>query len=146
MKTSAAGRKAITQREGVRLSAYLDSVGVWTIGVGHAATSGVPPIPRKGMRITAQQADEILTKDLARYEDAINRSVKVPLTQNQFDALVSLCFNIGERGFAHSTVVARLNRKDYRGAADAILMWQHPPVLRTRREAERKQFLTGMKP
>ena len=145
MKTSPAGRKLLTQREGCRLTAYLDSVGVWTIGVGHAATSNVEPIPKKGMRITAQQADELLTKDLARYEDAVNTAVKVPLTQNQFDALVSLCFNIGQRGFMHSTVVARLGRKDYRGAADAILMWQHPPELRGRRDAERKQFLTGMK-
>ena len=146
MKTSANGRKLITQREGCRLTAYLDSVGVYTIGVGHAATSGVPPIPRKGMRITAQQADELLTKDLARYEDAVNVSVEVPLSQPQFDALVSLCFNIGQRGFMHSTVVARLNRKDYRGAADAILMWQHPPELRGRRDAERAQFLSGTKP
>lgn len=145
MKTSAAGRQAIKQREGLRLAAYRDSVGVWTIGVGHAATSGIPPIPKRGMRITAQQADETLAKDLARFEDAVNIAVKVPLTQNQFDACVSLAFNIGARGFMHSTVVARLNRKDYRGAADAILMWQHPPVLRNRREAERKQFLTGMK-
>jgi lysozyme len=143
MKTSAAGRKALTQREGIRLTAYLDSVGVWTIGVGHAATSGVEPIPHKGMRITAQQADDLLSADLARYEAAVNTSVKVPLTQNQFDACVSLCFNIGQRGFMHSTVVARLNRRDYRGAADAFLMWQHPAVLRSRRDAERKQFLTG---
>ena len=146
MRTSAAGRKAIEQREGVRLNAYLDSVGVWTIGVGHAATSGVEPIPRNGMKITVQQADDLLSIDLARYEEAINQSVKVPLTQNQFDACLSLCFNIGQRGFMHSTVVARLNRKDYRGAADAFLMWQHPPELRSRRDAERKQFLTGMNP
>ena len=143
MKTSANGRKLITQREGCRLTAYLDSVGVYTIGVGHAATSGVPPIPRKGMRITAQQADELLTTDLARYEDTVNRAVTVPLTQAQFDACISLCFNIGQRGFAHSTVVARLNRKDYQGAADAFLLWQHPPELRGRREAERRQFLGG---
>jgi lysozyme len=143
MKTSAAGRKALEQREGCRLTAYKDSVGYWTIGYGHAETSGTPPIPRKGMKITAQQADELLTVDLARYEDTINRAVTVPLTQAQFDACLSLCFNIGQRGFAHSTVVARLNRKDYQGAADAFLMWQHPPELRGRRESERRQFLGG---
>jgi lysozyme len=143
MTTSPAGRKAIEQREGVRLQAYRDSVGIWTIGVGHAATSNVPPIPKAGMKITAEEADRLLTADLKRYESTVNLAVKVPLTQNQFDACVSLCFNIGQKGFAHSTVVARINKRDYHGAADAFLLWSHPDVLRGRRRAERAQFLEG---
>ena len=67
--------------------------------------------------------------------------MKVPLTQNQFDALYSLCFNIGETNFKKSTVVRKLNEKDYQGAADAILMWNKPAVLEGRRKRERALFL-----
>jgi lysozyme len=70
--------------------------------------------------------------------------VKVPLTQNQFDALYSLCFNIGEGAFKKSTVVKRLNANDYKGAADAILMWNKPSVLEKRRKRERDLFLSDI--
>lgn len=64
MRTSAAGRKAIAQREGNKLTAYVDSVGVLTIGVGHTAAAG-PPVVKKGMKITAAESDQILSRDLA---------------------------------------------------------------------------------
>jgi hypothetical protein len=69
--------------------------------------------------------------------------VRVPLTQGQFDALVSLCFNIGGSGFRKSTVVRRLNEGNYRGAADAFLMWNKPPEIMGRRRSEYKQFLAA---
>lgn len=140
MKMSAKGRAALTQREGLRLKAYRDSVGVWTIGVGHTSMAG-PPLVQPGMTITREQADNILTRDLNLFEGAVNDSVRVPLSQGQFDALVSLAFNIGTMGFRKSTVVRRLNAGNYRGAADAFLMWNKPAVLIGRRKAERKQFL-----
>lgn len=140
MKTSPQGREAITQREGLRLKAYRDSRGIATIGVGHAFG---PPVVRMGQVITRERADAILSGDLGRFEAAVTGAVKVALTQNQFDACVSLAFNIGERGFAGSTVVHRLNQKDYKGAADAFLMWERPPELKSRRESERLQFLKG---
>jgi len=65
----------------------------------------------------------------------------VPLRQSQFDALYSLCFNIGEHKFKRSTVVRKLNEGDYHGAADAILLWDHPPELQKRRKRERALFL-----
>jgi lysozyme len=68
--------------------------------------------------------------------------VKVPLQQAQFDALYSLCFNIGGTAFKNSTVVKRLNANDYQGAADAILMWNKPAVLEKRRKRERELFLS----
>lgn len=151
MRTSAAGRKAIAQREGNKLTAYLDSVGVWTIGVGHTTAAG-PPTVTKGLTITADQSDEILSRDLAGVEADINRLVKVPLTQSQFDALVSLVFNIGAGAFGKSTLLKKLNAKDYAGAAEQFLVWNKGTVggqrvaiggLTTRRKAERVQFLSS---
>lgn len=139
---SANGRALLIQREGFRLKAYKDSVGVWTIGVGHTSMAGAPLV-HPGMTITREQADNILKKDLALFEDAVEGSVKVPMTQGQFDALVSLAFNIGTMGFRKSTVVRRLNAGNYRGAADAFLMWNKPAVLTGRRKSERAQFLAA---
>jgi hypothetical protein len=97
------------------------------------------------MTITAAEADEILSRDLARFEKAVEKNVKVPLTQNQYDALVSLCFNIGPTGFANSTVVKRLKESDYSGAADAFLKWSRAgnqtQLLLPRRKRERALFL-----
>jgi lysozyme len=154
IRTSAAGRKAIAVREGNILTAYLDSVGVLTIGVGHTTAAG-PPVVKKGMKITAAESDEILTRDLNGVEADIVRLVKVPLNQNQFDALVSLVFNIGGGAFGGSTLLKKLNARDYSGAADQFLLWDKGTIggkkvplkgLTTRRQAERKQFLSGSQP
>ena len=136
---SVAGRGALMAREGCRLSAYRDSVGVPTIGIGHTGRAGPPPVAL-GMTISRSEAEAIFAADLAPFE-AVVCGVTAPLTQNQFDALVSLAFNIGVRGFAGSTVVHKLDADDHTGAADAFLMWVHPPELASRRRAERAQFL-----
>lgn len=140
MQTSAAGRAAIMQREGCILKAYKDSVGVLTIGVGHTGRAS-PPTVTAGMTITKTQADAMLANDLVEFERAVNAVVKVAITQAEFDALVSLAFNIGAAGFAGSTVVRRLNAGDVRGAGHAFLMWNKPPELLGRRRSERAQFL-----
>jgi lysozyme len=140
---SSDGRAKLIAREGFKTKAYRDSVGVWTIGVGHTAAAGAP-VPRAGMVISKTEVDEILSRDLRQYEDAVSISVNVPLTQGQFDALVSFCFNIGTGGFKKSTVVKRLNAGNYRGAADAMLMWNKPPEIIGRRKSERAQFLAAM--
>ncbi len=149
MKTSAAGRKLIEQREGVELMAYRDSAGIWTIGVGHTSAAG-PPIVKAGMKITAGESDAILSRDLAIFESSVLNAVKVDMNQNEFDALVSLAFNIGGGAFSKSTLVKKLNAGDRAGAADQFLMWNKAggKVLKglvTRRVAERKQFLTPVK-
>jgi lysozyme len=140
MKMSTRGREALKAREGLRLNAYRCSAGVWTIGVGHTAAAGAP-IPMPGLTITAQEADEILTRDLVLYERAIESALRVPVTQNQFDALVSICFNVGPK-FANSTTIKRLNAGDVQGAADAILFWNKPAEIMGRRKTEQQQFLT----
>lgn len=146
MPTSPAGRAFITKEEGRKLTAYQDSVGVWTIGVGHTTNAGLPRV-FPGMKITAKEADEILSKDLETFEDAVERNVKVPLTQNQYDALVSLCFNIGATGFSNSTVVKKLKSLDYQGAADAFENWsragKNAKLLLPRRKREKALFLKG---
>jgi lysozyme len=142
MRMSADGRAQLIRREGVRTKAYRDSVGVWTIGVGHTSAAGDPHVT-PGLVITRAQVDEILSRDLRQYEDAVSASVRVPLTQGQFDALVSFCFNIGTGGFRKSTVVKRLNSGDYKGAAAAMMMWNKPPEIIGRRDSERKQFLAA---
>lgn len=144
MKVSAAGRKAIAKHEGNKLEAYLCPAGVWTIGVGHTAGAGLPH-PKAGMKITAEESDEILSRDLVTFEKAVLKAVKVPLTQNQFDALVSLAFNIGAGAFAKSTLVRKLNAGDYKGASAQFDVWNKAggsvmKGLVSRRASERALF------
>lgn len=141
MRMSDEGRKRLTAREGVRLKAYRDSVGVLTIGIGHTSAAG-PPDVVPGLTITAKECDQIFRRDLVQYEDAVNRAVKVPLAQHQFDACVSFCYNIGTGGFTRSTVVKRINAGDMDGAAKAFMMWVTPPEITGRRQSEVAQFKT----
>lgn len=145
MKTSEHGIALIKAREGFRDHAYPDpgSGGdPWTIGYG--STHGV----HKGMVITEEQATAMLAADLHLFEATVMHGVKVALSQDEFDALVSLCYNIGPRAFLGSTVLKRLNAEDRTGAAEAILMWNKAggkvvQGLVNRREAEQAQFLNG---
>jgi lysozyme len=125
--------------EGKRNKAYRDTQGLWTIGVGHL----IKPDEQHLINtvLTDEQVHTLLKHDLGWCDEAISTSVKVPLNQNQYDALYSLCFNIGAGGFKNSSVVKRLNVGDYAGAADAILMWNKPPVLIPRRQKEKALFL-----
>lgn len=141
MKTSANGIKLIEQREGVRHGAYKDSRGLWTIGVGHLSNDYFRVSP--GMIISEAKALDLLAHDLGDVEDTINRAVKVPLQQYQFDALASFGFNIGCGGLAHSSVVHFVNLKMFPHAGEAFLAWRHPAALYGRRQSERRQFLGG---
>lgn len=132
--------------EGCELEAYKDVVGVWTIGYGSTGSHVYP-----GKKITQAEANALLDKDLVRFEEAVNSLVKAVLTQNQYDALVSLAYNIGVGGFSTSTVLRRINAGDFNGAADAFLMWNKGRQngrlvvikgLTNRRKSERELFLT----
>jgi lysozyme len=139
MRVSLAGIRFITAREGLKLVGYRDSKGIPTIGVGHVILPGEPY--KVGKLITRAESDRLLAQDLHITEDCINTYVKVPLTQNEFDALASFIFNIGVAGFKRSSVLTQLARKNYRQAADAMLMWKKPPEIAGRRELERALFL-----
>jgi lysozyme len=132
----------ITEEEGYRNKAYKDVKGLWTIGVGHLIKADEKHLINT--TLTDEQVKDLLKSDLKWCSEAVESSVKVPLTQKQFDALYSLCFNIGEGAFKKSTVVRRLNTGDYKGAADAILMWNKPAVLEKRRKRERDMFLADI--
>lgn len=131
----------IKEHEGLRLQAYLPTPNdVWTIGYGHTGSA------HKGMVITEERAEALLRQDIAWVEDAINKNVVVPLTQNQYDALASLVYNIGAGAFAKSTLLRMLNMGDYAGAAEQFLRWnkQKGKVLNgltRRRQEERELFL-----
>lgn len=139
MQLSNAGLQLIIKREGVILHTYKDSVGVLTIGTGHTTAAG-PPKVVPGMTITKADNDVILRRDLAPIIKQVNDTVKVPITQNQFDALVSIIFNVGPK-FLTSTCMKKLNKKDYKGAAEAIMLWNKPSEIIGRRRTERDQFL-----
>ena len=132
----------ITKEEGFRNKAYKDSKGLLTIGVGHLIKASEKDLVTA--TLTDAQVKELLKSDLKWCSEAVESSVKVPLKQGQFDALYSLCFNIGETNFRKSTVVKRINENDLKGAADAILMWNKPAVLQKRRERERAMFLADL--
>lgn len=132
----------ITKEEGSKNKAYKDTKGLWTIGVGHLIKSDEQHLI--SATLTDEQVKDLLKSDLKWCSDAVESSVKVPLTQKQFDALYSLCFNIGASGFKNSTVVKRLNAGDYKGAADAIEMWNKPAVLINRRKREKALFLADI--
>ncbi|MCJ2033289.1 lysozyme [Methylobacterium sp. J-068] len=141
MDMSAIGRAVLTAREGRRLTAYRDSVGIWTIGIGHTSAAG-PPLVTPGLRLTEAACDDLFRRDLARYVRGVAAVAPDDLPDHAFDALVSLCFNIGLSAFERSTVARCLKAGDRAGAAEAILLWNRPTALIPRREAEYDQFRT----
>lgn len=144
MKMSTAGLVALIGHEGIVLSRYKDSVGVWTIGVGHTeAAGGINPETFTGT-LTMRQAMDMLRVDIAKYEAAVNAAVKVPLKQHEFDALVSFHYNTG--AIKTATLTKTLNKGDKAGAAKQFMNWTKPPEIKKRREAERDLFLTGKYP
>ncbi|MBS7698786.1 MULTISPECIES: lysozyme [unclassified Chelatococcus] len=119
-RTNDEGVDFIKRWEGKRLTAYLDSVGVLTIGYGHTSKAG-PPTVTKGMTITDAEAERILRADLAKFERNVERLVKVPLSDFQFATLVSLDFNTG--ALAKSTLLKKLNRGDYNAVPGELMKW-----------------------
>jgi lysozyme len=141
-----AGLQLIASSEGLRLDAYQDVAGIWTIGYGHIG--GIRP----GMNITRDQALAFLREDLAQAEAAVDATTSSPVAtdDNQFAAMVSLCFNIGSGNFRTSSVLRLHRAGNPAAAADAFLMWDKAHVngelqevegLKLRRERERELYL-----
>lgn len=150
MQMSNKGMIALARREAIVLPAYKDSVGVWTIGVGHTAAAG-GIVPRAGLKITLAEAIALFRLDVMKYEDAVNRAVLVPLKQHEFDALVSWHYNTGGagrsvkkyKGQGWSGVIRAINSGDRALTAARLLQWNKPASIISRREGEVRQFLTG---
>ena len=141
-RMSEAGLEMLKEFEGLRLRSYQDSGGVWTIGYGHTATA------RRNMSIDRITAENLLKRDLAQFEKVVRDRVIVPLTQNQFDALVSFAFNVGAGALTKSTLLKRLNKGDYNSAGKEFKRWVHAGGKRlqglvNRREKEAGLFLAG---
>lgn len=139
MGLSQAGLNLIKSHEGLRTTAYQDPVGIWTIGYGHTGTA------KPGQKITEAQAEQLLRQDVGWAEAAVRKNVKVPLTQGQFDALVSFTFNLGAGALGRSTLLKKLNAGDYAGAQAEFGRFVHAggrvlPGLVRRRNEEAQMF------
>ena len=141
MRISSKGIDLIKSFEGLRLEAYLDSVDVPTIGYGHTRKVQL------GQTITAEQAESFLMEDIHEFELAIQRLVYVPLSQNQFDAIVSFTFNVGIGNLKRSTLLKKLNAGNIAGAANEFNKWVYAGKeklkgLVKRRDKERLLFIS----
>jgi lysozyme len=139
MKTSKDGLQLIKDFEGLELNAYKCAAGVWTIGYGHI--KGV----QEGMSISEARANEMLNEELTEYENYINKGVTVPLSQCQFDAMVSWVYNLCNGNLTSSTLLKVLNSGDYAGVPAQMLRWNKAggkvlAGLTRRRQAEADMF------
>lgn len=144
MNLSDKGLMALISHEGIVQSRYKDSVGVWTIGVGHTAMAGGIDPSKFAGTLTMKEVFDLLRVDVAKYEAAVNRAVTVPLKQHQFDALVSFHYNTGAIGKA--TLVKKLNAGDVTGATKGFDAWVKPKEITERRMAEKALFHSGVYP
>ena len=141
MKLSKQGIDLLTEREGIRNSAYRDSKNILTIGIGHTG-----PEVQEDTVWTDEKVKEVFAIDVEKYEKSVDECVKVPLEQYQFDALVSFAFNCGVNALprgnngAPSSILRALNATDYVGAERAFNNWMADASVKTRRAGEREQF------
>lgn len=151
MQVNKATIDLIKEFEGFSAKAYPDPATGGepiTIGYGTTARAGVGVKPYLGMVITQDDAERYLQLAVQKFAAQVEAMIRVPVSENQFGAIVSLAYNIGTGAFSSSTLLKRLNAGDYAGAADAILMWDKAggkvmKGLQRRRKAERALFLTG---
>lgn len=148
MKTSEQGIRALMKSEKFEPAAYKDGGGVWTLGYGTIRLNGQPVV--SGQRITQERAEVELKKFCGGIEDALNAAIgSAPTTQNEFDALVNLGYNIGLKGLLGSTALKRHIAGEKKGAAEAIAWWNKDngatvKGLVNRREREVQMYLNGV--
>ena len=145
MVTSLKGKIEIASHEGICLTKYLDSVGVWTIGIGATVTEikDINELPRN-YTITMQEAFDLFERSLKRYERAINKYVDGPIEQHAFDALVSWCYNVGTGWARKATVIRRINAGDSKNSIfDALMMFRKPREIIGRRKKEAHLLVNG---
>lgn len=142
MRMSREGALELIGHEAVVLSRYRDSKGIWTIGVGHTAEAGSPDPEAYEGEMPLAEAIELFRRDLLRYEDEVNGAIKAPLSQTEFDALVSFHFNTG--GIRQAALTASINRGDKATAAEQFMSWRRPAEIVGRRRKEQKLFREGV--
>ena len=144
LKYSKSGLALTESFEGLRLTAYQDQGGVWTIGYGHVGKEAFP-----GNTITQQHAEALLEQDVIWAETAVKNYVKVPILQSEFDALVDFVFNCGAGNFEKSTLLKYLNAERWEEAKEEFTKWDHVAGkenkgLARRRLAEAELFAHGI--
>ena len=122
MKMTDNGIALIKRYEGFRGRAYKDITGIWTIGYGHTSRAG-PPRVTQGMKISRQQAEDILRRDVARFAGEIRPLIKVELNDDQFSALVSFAYNVGPAAFARSSVLKMVNAGRFDAVPSRLALW-----------------------
>ena len=120
MQLTQRGLDLIKAHEGLRLEAYRDPVGVWTIGYGTTSRAGIGVAVSQGMVVTESQAEGYLRRALLKFADQIKPGFKRPPNDNQYSAMLSLAYNIGPGAFLRSTALKRFNAGDFKGAAEAL--------------------------
>ncbi len=145
MNISQKGKIEIIGHEGVCLRPYLDSVGVWTLGNGATASEGIDiKSMSKTEYVTMEYVFELFNKGIVKYVNAVNKALDIDVNQEQFDALVSICYNIGCGGLAGSTFIKRINAGDNRQRVyNAIMMWCKPKEITLRRSKEARLYRDG---
>lgn len=142
MKTSLKGLIEIASHEGIVNYPYKDTKGIWTVGIGHTKMAGLPDPAINKREYSVKEIFEIFAKDMAKFEARVNDAVKVPITQHEYDALVSFDFNTG--GIYKAKLTQLLNKGDHIGAAQGFMGWVKPPELRGRRLKEQTLFAKGI--
>lgn len=135
-KLSTRGMIDIMSHEGICLDPYLDSVGVWTIGIGQTKSDDIDP--RTVGRLTIEQSVDLFKRKIKQYTDAVD-ALKLDLTQYQYDALTSLCYNFGPgnlRQLCRGRSIAQIG--------EAIMLYTKPPEITERRRKEQRLFKTGV--
>lgn len=141
MKVSDKGLAEIAGHEGIVLTRYKDSVGVWTIGIGHTSSAGDPNPAKVSRELSIPEVFEIFRRDIAKFEQRVNKAITAPLEQHEFDALVSFDFNTG--GIYRANLTKSINARNKAAAATEFMGWLKPPEIRHRRAAEMNLFKTG---
>lgn len=141
-KMSREGAKELIGHEAIVQTRYLDSKNIWTIGVGHTKAAG-PPDPKTFTgTMSLKEVIDLFMKDLKKYEDGVNAAVKVPVSQTEFDALVSFHFNTGR--IASASLTTSLNAGKRAQAAKEFMNWKKPPEIIGRRTKEQTLFRDGV--
>jgi lysozyme len=146
MNMTKEGLALIKRYEGLRVAAYQDAAGVWTIGYGHTSMAGAPDV-RRGMTISDTEAEAIFARDVAEFANAVAKVVKVELSPAQFSALVSFAYNVGIGGLKKSSVLAAINAGDFEAVPRRLNLWIKAggrvlPGLVKRRAAEAALFMS----
>ena len=143
MKLNSKGDKALHDREGLRLKPYLDTKGIPTIAMGNTYYLDGRKVTMQDKAITIQEAGNLASVTADKFAFQVDKLLTSKVNQNQFNALVSLAYNIGITGFRNSTVLRKVNiNPNDPTIKEAFLMWLKNPELKSRRESEVKQYFT----